>query len=356
MNYTNFLKRAWHILWHYPALWVFGFLLALTGSGGGGGGAGGQGSVNFDGNGRNFNNMPDSEFFRQLENYFDKMTFRFENLQFSDILPWIVLGGLVVLVLMVVFTVLRNLALTANYKMVDHYEVTGEKVSWKQGFRWGWSKKIWQLFLIDLVVGLPVAAIVLILLGCAGLPFLFGIPANNAATAVGIIAGIGLLLLAILIIAVIGVFIGVWLKLAKRVCVLDEKGVIDSLSSGWRLMRGYWKDVLILWLIMVGVQIAVGLVMIPVVLIILLISGLAGGGIGFVVWALSQGAIAAIVTGFIIFMVVIILPSTFVGGLGETYYETVWTLLFRETKLPKDISDLSDLPGDEPQLVEPALA
>ena len=31
MNYTKILKRAWHILWHYPALWVFGFLLAFFG-------------------------------------------------------------------------------------------------------------------------------------------------------------------------------------------------------------------------------------------------------------------------------------------------------------------------------------
>ncbi len=356
MNYTNFLKRAWHILWHYPALWIFGFLLALTGSSGGGsGGGGGQGSMNFDGNGRNFNNLPDSEFFRQMENYFERMTFRVETLQFADVIPWIVLGGLAVLIMAVVFTILRNLALTANYSMVDHYEATGEKVSWKQGFRWGWSKKIWQLFLIDLVVGLPVAILAVILFGCAGLPFILAISGNNAATAVGIVAGIGLLLLAALIVIVLAIFIGVWLKLAKRVCVLDEKGVMESLSSGWQLMRTFWKDVVILWLIMVGVQIGAGLVMIPVVLVILLVSGLLGGGIGFAVWALSQGAVAAIVIGLILFMIILILPSTFVSGLAETYYETVWTLFFRETKLPKDLNDLSDLPGDEPQLVEPAL-
>ncbi len=357
MNYTNFLKRAWHILWHYPALWVFGFLLALTGSSGGsGGGGGGQGSVNFRGNNNDFDKLPDTEFFRQIGDYLKNLSVRFDNLQFTDVIPWIILGGLVVLVLMVVFTILRNLALTANYKMVNHFEATGEKVNWKQGFRWGWSKKIWQLFLIDLVVGLPVAAIVLILFGCAGLPFLLAISKNNAATTVGIVAGIGLLLLAILIIIVISVFVGVWLKLAKRVCVLDEKGVMESLRSGWQLMRSYWKDVLILWLIMVGVQLGFGLVMIPVILILLLLSGLLSAGIGFAIWAVSQGAITAIVIGFILFIIFVSIPGTFARGFGETYYETVWTLLFRETKSTKDISDLSDLPGDEPRLVEPAIA
>ncbi len=357
MNYTNFLKRAWHILWHYPALWVFGFLLALTGSSGGSsGGGGGQGSVNYRGNQTDFDRLPDTEFFRQIGDYLRNLSVRFDNIQFTDVLPWIILGGFAILVLSVVFTILRNLALTANYKMVNHYEATGEKVNWKQGFRWGWSKKIWQLFLMDVVVGLPIAAIVLILLGCAGLPFLLAISENNAATAVGIVAGIGLLLLAILLIIVISVFVGVWLKLAKRVNVLDEKGVMESLRSGWQLMRTYWKDVVILWLIMVGVQLGFGLVMIPVVLIILMVSGLLGAGIGFAIWALSQGAVAAIITGFILFIVFVSIPSTFASGLGETYFETVWTLLFRETKLPKDMADLSDLPGDEPQLVEPAIA
>jgi hypothetical protein len=30
MNHKEILKRAWHILWNYKALWVFGFILAVT--------------------------------------------------------------------------------------------------------------------------------------------------------------------------------------------------------------------------------------------------------------------------------------------------------------------------------------
>ncbi len=351
MNYTKFLKRAWHILWSYPALWVFGFLLALTGSSGGAS-SGGQGTTNFSNDGPSFNNFPDTKFFRQIEEFLRNTTLKFESLQITDVIPWIIVGGFVILVLAVVFTILRNLALTANFKMVNHFEATGEKISWKQGFRWGWSKKIWQLFLIDLIVGLPVAGIVVLLFGCVGLTFLLGFSVNNAATIVSVVAGIGLLLLGILIIVALSILIGVWLKLSKRVCVLDEKGVMESLGSGWRMMRGYWKDVLIVWLIMVGVQIVFSLVMIPVVLIILLISGVLGGGFGFIVWLFSQGAIAAIVTGFILFLIMVSIPSTFVSGLGETYYETVWTLFFRETKLPQEMNGLSDILGDEPKFVE----
>ena len=30
MNHKNVLTRAWHVLWRYKALWLFGVLLALT--------------------------------------------------------------------------------------------------------------------------------------------------------------------------------------------------------------------------------------------------------------------------------------------------------------------------------------
>lgn len=41
MNHQQILKRAWHILWNYRAIWVFGILLALTTASGGGGGQSG---------------------------------------------------------------------------------------------------------------------------------------------------------------------------------------------------------------------------------------------------------------------------------------------------------------------------
>ena len=39
MDPVKILKRAWQILWSYKALWVFGFILALTAAGSSGGNA-----------------------------------------------------------------------------------------------------------------------------------------------------------------------------------------------------------------------------------------------------------------------------------------------------------------------------
>ncbi len=50
INIGKILKRAWHILWNYRVLWIFGILLAITGAGRGGGGNGGGGSSGYQGN------------------------------------------------------------------------------------------------------------------------------------------------------------------------------------------------------------------------------------------------------------------------------------------------------------------
>jgi len=252
------------------------------------------------------------------------------------------------LVMSAVNVILRNLALTANYKMVDHYESTGEKAGWKQGFRWGWSRNIWKFFLMDLVVGIPLMVFVIAFFVCAMLPFALVATENNGAMVLGIVSGIALLILFVLLIIVISAFIGLWLKLAKRVCVFENKGVFESLSEGWRLMRKFWKDVLFMWLILIGVQIGVSIVTVPIVIILLIISGLFGAGVGFATWAISQGAIASLIIGFAIFVLVLSIPMTFVSGLSETYFETIWTLLYRETKSPLDLDAIPELP-DLPQ-------
>ena len=44
MDPIKILKRAWHILWSYRALWVFGLILAMAGAGSSGGNGSNSGS------------------------------------------------------------------------------------------------------------------------------------------------------------------------------------------------------------------------------------------------------------------------------------------------------------------------
>ena len=73
---------------------------------------------------------------------------------------WVI--GVFILVMMVVGIVLaiaRYVSETAVIRMVDEYETSGNKMTVRQGFRIGWSRTAWRLFLINLIVNLPAIAL-----------------------------------------------------------------------------------------------------------------------------------------------------------------------------------------------------
>ena len=76
------------------------------------------------------------------------------------------------LIVGIVVAIARYVSETAVIRMVDEYEGSGNKMTVRQGFRIGWSRTAWRLFLINLIVNLPVIALVLVLL-IAGIGHLF---------------------------------------------------------------------------------------------------------------------------------------------------------------------------------------
>ena len=48
----------------------------------------------------------------------------------------------------------RYVSETAVIRMVDEYEATDSKMAIRQGFRIGWSRTSWRLFLINLIVNI----------------------------------------------------------------------------------------------------------------------------------------------------------------------------------------------------------
>lgn len=349
MDYTKILKRAWHILWHYPALWVFGFLLALTTASGSNGSPSGNSffrwSQNNSSNGNGFrpNGPGNGNWQQMIERINNFMDMHFGSINEGMILTWAIAAGAVILLLVVLFTVLKYISLTAHIRMVDHLEETGEKLSWRKGFKLGWSPAAFKLWLIDLLVSIPLILLFLILFGCAAIPLLLGLTGGRGATAAGVIATIGIALMAVLIVVVVVFVINLWLRFAYRKCVLEGLGVTQSLGAGWKTLRSNLKDILLMWLILVGVRIAYSIALIPIVLVIVGIAIAFVGGLGLAVYAIStQLTVGLIVVAVLLLLLVLTIPITFVRGLGESYFESVWTLVYRETKplLPAVISQV----------------
>jgi hypothetical protein len=253
MDYTKVLKRAWHTVWTYRALWIFGVILALTA----GGGANNWVQYSFRGED------------------FSQRGLRIERIPPEVVSTLLAIGvGLACLVvlLIVVVAIARYVAETALIRMVDDHEETGQKRRMRQGFRMGWSRSAFRLFLIDLLIGLPLAATFILLFLLAVAPLLLWATESTAAGALGTAITIVLGLLVVLLAIVVAMILSVLMPFFRRVCVLEGLGVTEAIRQGYAVVRRNLKDVVVMWLITVGLRIGWVIVMIPVVLLVLVVS------------------------------------------------------------------------------------
>ena len=146
MNHVDILKRAFQITWRYRALWVFGFFLALCGGGGSGGGGG---NFNFSGSSNDFDDFGDIPNVPPID---------------PNVLIALVVGLIMFIILLVVLSVIVQAVMrTALMGMVRQITET-EAVTIADGWRLGWSRRAWRLFLLGLVIGIPFAIAIVILI------------------------------------------------------------------------------------------------------------------------------------------------------------------------------------------------
>jgi hypothetical protein len=322
MDHINILKRAFSVTWNYRVLWVFGFLLALTLPRNGGGSNSG---IRFSGNEFNgsqgFPNVP-PEFWAQI-------------------LSAIVAIGIALVCLFfliaIVATIVRYISETALMRMVDMNEANGEQVSVRSGFRLGWSRRALRLFLIDLLIGIVGAIAFLLLLAVAAAPLLVWLTNSDLLRVLGTVAAIGMILLVILLFILIAIIVSVVMHFIRRAAVLEDLGVFESIQRGLVLVRQRLGDIVIMALIMFAVGLGWVALSIPVFILLLLVALVLGGLpaflAGMITSVFAQGAlpsIVAIAVGLPIFLVVLIVPGGFIGGLYETFKSSTWTLTFRE--------------------------
>jgi hypothetical protein len=352
MKHTQILKRAWTILWSYRTLWIFGFLLALTtgGSSGGSYSRGGGGSSGGSGN------LPGDmqQALNQLNEALRNIPAQTEQTIIAVIIGLVCLGFL----FGIAFAIVKYVSQVALVRMVDHLETTGEKLPFRRGWRMGWSRAAWRVFLINLTIGVPVFLAVIVMVGCAATPVLIPALANQTPSVPSIIATVGMAFLVIFALIVVSLALALVLEIMYRVSILQERGVLDSIREGWTLVRRNLKDVGLLWLILLGIRIAFGIVIIPVAIIFVIIAGLLGGGTGLGLFLLARVVMSAapvwepVVVGALvgvpIFILALAIPMTFVEGLKQTYFSTTWTLAYREIRASLQPAGL------EPVVVEPA--
>ena len=246
----------------------------------------------------------------------------------------------VLILLSIASVIVRYVAETALIRMVNDHEETGEKRSIRQGFRWGWSRTSLRLFAIDLLVFVPLVVGFILLLLLALAPLLLWTTHSQAAGIVGTVTTIGLAVLFILLFIAVITAASLLIHFFRRVCALEEVGVVESIRRGYALVRRHLKDVFILWLIMVGLTFGWTILMIPVVLMLLIVGVVLAGGPALLVGGLagmaSKGGpmpwLLGGAVGLPIFLIVLTVPMLFLSGLWQIYRSGVWTLTYRELR------------------------
>ena len=361
MDNMKILKRAWTILWNYRTLWIFGLILALT-----------MGSATYNRFGSNSN-------YRYQQNYNNQTNFSWpwNNGTFSDPQQFsravetsigelgteitsahasgaLIGFGILFLVLLlaagIVLTLLRYVSETAVVRMVNDYEDSGIKLTFRQGFRLGWNRRAWRLFLIDLLIGLvPVLTMFLILaLAIFGLAAII-IKSPSSGSGIALLAVlVGLIFLIFLLILVYNILMSFLRRFIARACALEDSGVWKSINDGVGLGARNWKAAGKFWLIMIGLGIAwmiasavLVILLIPFFLISVILGALVAGVPG-----LLFGSISAIFVGsfwpFVIgaafalpvFILVVSSPLLLLEGMVLVFTSSAWTLVYRQVNKP----------------------
>ncbi len=328
MDHFRILRRSFEITRLYRALWIFGILVALTTSRGGNPGSGARGSTT----------SPTPGQTPSFPNQFPPFHWPvIPTAQLNAIIGIAVAALCVIVILAVAFTILRYISVTALIRMVDGYENTGERVSVSQGFRLGWSRGAFRLWLTDLlffIVGF-VAFIILLLLAAA--PLLLWLTRDNTWGIIGTVITVGLGMLLILLLIVVAAAVSLWKQLIRREIVLGGKGVFEGIRGGWQMLVRRLGDVIIMGLILFGIGLGLSILAIPVFFLLVAVGVVTGGLPALLAGGITNifvhGAAPQIIAGVIgvpIFLVVLFAPLIFLGGLVETYYSTTWTLTYRE--------------------------
>jgi hypothetical protein len=368
MDPIKILKRAWTILWSYRALWAFGLILALGTAGSTGNGSNNGMRFEGDGNNPHVTSQTFEEVWAGITREIQK-AFR-EGIPDAHIsgealtaFLWVV-GGFVLLMVVVgiLVAVARYVSEVAVIRMVDEYEASGTKMTVREGFRLGWSNAAWRLFLINLIISLPAILLMLALIG-AGLGIYFSVTNGNGnITALSTVTLIGFVFLMIFAVVIVSVVLHLLRNFFWRISILEGAGVRESLRSGFELVREHWKNVGLMWLVMIGLGIVwaiASILLFIITLPVVVVTAILAAVIVAVPFMLVLGAFSLVLSSpltwvaaglFVLplFFTLAFSPWLLLGSWQAVYTSTVWTLTYRELRaLPAPASEPIQQPAGD---------
>lgn len=311
MSYGDLIRDAFRITWRNKFLWFFGFFV---------GGAASNIGGNIPSSGGNIN-----------RDDFDQSGFPLSTAQIGQgvldnvaLIVALVALALLIALVVIILAIISQGGLAESVAAIDRGETRRFSSTWRAGLGNFWRVLGYYIlfFLMGLglliVIGAPVAGLI------GGT---FALTESLAARiSVAVLAG----LVGILALIVVFIALSIIGQYALREIAVRGERVVGSVGSGYRIFRGNIGRSLLVWLINIGLSIAMG--------IAILIAAVIVGLILFaptIALAFAEYATAAIITGIVAGLILIplfIVASAALGTFGHTY----WTLAYLRVSTPAE--------------------
>jgi hypothetical protein len=302
------LRRAWEITWRHKVLWLFGFLVSL----GTVGARFGTSSSRWESVVRE---LP-PEMQRGLADFLSSP-------YFTIVTVVLVLLGIALSVGLALLGALARATLVDQVRAAEDVGIVTLRSGWEAGRRY-----LWMVFGIRLLLGLPAVVVTVIgVLPVVGTALLIAEQDRLSVLVPGVFAMefalFACLVPAICLAVLLSAPLSLLRRLAVRACVLEERGVRESIGCAWSMLREHLGPLALVWLILLCVGIVVIIaVFLPLVLVTMALMAI----------SLLAAFFSPLV--FVGLMLMIGLSAWLLGAavnsVVETFSSAVWTLTYRE--------------------------
>jgi hypothetical protein len=311
-NFGEVLTRAWQIIWKHRVLWIFGILASCGRGGGGGNGGGGNSGFNTSGSGPDVNLPP------QLE--------QFVNWVAQNVTSFIVITIALVCVIWVVAIFLSTIGKIGLIRGTWQAEGGTDRLVLGQLFSES-TPFFWRMFGLSVVVGLPFALLVAVV--AAGFA-LIAISASQGSDAAGLgfLASLPLLIGCLCLLVPVGFVVNMIVRQAQNAIVLEDAGVLPSLSRGWDIFRGNLGPIIVMAIILAVLGLVAGFIIaIPVFIVVLpaVLTFMAGDGQNWTPLAIMGVCLCLYIP-----------VSLLLNGIIVAFTEAAWTLTYLRIARPQD--------------------
>ncbi|HSB03131.1 MAG TPA: hypothetical protein VLE49_20945 [Anaerolineales bacterium] len=308
-NFGEVLSRAWQIIWKHKVLWIFGILAGCS-----------RGGSNFNsnssgrGNGGGFGggNLPP-----QLQQLFQTIS--------ENMTTFIVIIITLFCILWIVTIFLGTIGRIGLIRGTWQVEGGAEHLVFGQLFSES-MPYFWRMFGLSLLVSLPIIILVAVMVVVI-IAFAFSASSGNDSAGIGMLGSMGLFLGCLCLLIPVLIVIGIITRQAENAIVLEDAGVLPSLSRGWEVFRNNLGPVIFMAIILGVLGLIVGFVIaIPIFIVVVpAVLTFAAGQ--------AQDWTPLIFMGVCLCLYI---PVTWLlNGILVAYTETAWTLTYMRLTKPQ---------------------